>query len=208
MCYRIGYRSGHLDRCSVYSTVTFSISFAVGAGAALSRWFWFGLLTSSGYLLSNHLLRMVLHPSAAATLAALAGTSLALVLIRFQIGPTTACEPRPLSVPAPRRRRLERPDLTPPPIGLGLAGTPELPSAAPTAARDRRGLLEELMPLGFHPAVDEFKRRLLCQTIQSCGGDRAEAARRLGLQRTYLHRLTKQLNCGEPRPDDEGRPST
>jgi DNA-binding NtrC family response regulator len=45
----------------------------------------------------------------------------------------------------------------------------------------------------FHPAVEAFKRRLLADTIGSCGGNKAEAARRLGLQRTYLYRLVRQL---------------
>jgi DNA-binding NtrC family response regulator len=50
------------------------------------------------------------------------------------------------------------------------------------------------LPLGFHDAVDDFKRRLLAQAISDAGGNRAEAARRLGLQRTYLYRLTRQLS--------------
>jgi hypothetical protein len=166
-------------------------------GVLVSRWFWFGLLTSSGFLISNQLLRLALHPSAAAALSALVGTSIALCLVRL-VTPS-----RPL-IKVVHQLPRERLDLTPIPVGLGLAGTPVPPSARSAAGEKRPGngaggsdcsaLIQELAPLGFHPAVEEFKRRLLCQTIAACGGNRAEAARRLGLQRTYLYRLTKQLN--------------
>lgn len=53
------------------------------------------------------------------------------------------------------------------------------------------------MRLGFHGAVAQFKRQLLTQTITRCSGNRAEAARILGLQRTYLYRLTRQLGGGD-----------
>ncbi len=175
----------------------------------MSRWFWFGLLTSSAFLVSNQLLRLALHPSAAAALSALVGTSLALCLVRL----VTPSQPVIKVVHQLPRERL---DLTPPPIGLGLAGTPILPSARAAASEilpdkkaggsDGSALIQELVPLGFHPAVEEFKRRLLCQTIAACGGNRAEAARRLGLQRTYLYRLTKQLNLSASPSSSLGLP--
>ena len=45
----------------------------------------------------------------------------------------------------------------------------------------------------FHDAVRDFKREYLRQAIETAEGNRAEAARRLELQRTYLYRLEKQL---------------
>jgi hypothetical protein len=160
----------------------------------VTRWFWFGLLTSSGYLVSNQLLRLGFKPSAAAALSALVGTSIALLLVRsFATRPTVVVR---RVTPAPRP--LERLDPTPP-IGLGLGGEPLRATAPAKNGGNGTSLIQELMPLGFHPAVDEFKRRLLSTTIDSCGGNRAEAARRLGLQRTYLYRLTKQLAFGAPR---------
>jgi transcriptional regulator with GAF, ATPase, and Fis domain len=54
--------------------------------------------------------------------------------------------------------------------------------------------LEVLLRLGYHDAVDQLKRELLIRAIQEADGNRAEAARRLGLQRTYLYRLIKQLD--------------
>ena len=52
---------------------------------------------------------------------------------------------------------------------------------------------DDVLELGFHGAVDDFKRRLLTQSIVLTKGNRAEAARQLGLQRTYLYRLVKQF---------------
>ena len=50
-----------------------------------------------------------------------------------------------------------------------------------------------LEPLEFHEAVNEHKRRLIVEAISRNNGNRAAAARELGLQRTYLYRLAKQL---------------
>lgn len=52
---------------------------------------------------------------------------------------------------------------------------------------------DDVLELGYHGAVDDFKRRLLTQSIVLTEGNRAEAARHLGLQRTYLYRLVKQF---------------
>ena len=45
---------------------------------------------------------------------------------------------------------------------------------------------------GFHGRVDFFRRELLRETLAESGGNQTEAARRLGLQRTYLARLIKK----------------
>jgi two-component system, NtrC family, response regulator HydG len=50
------------------------------------------------------------------------------------------------------------------------------------------------VPLPFHEAVNEHKRRLIAEAIERNQGNRAAAARELGLQRTYLYRLAKQLD--------------
>jgi DNA-binding NtrC family response regulator len=58
-------------------------------------------------------------------------------------------------------------------------------------------------------AVEEFKRGLLASTLRRTGGNRTQAARHLGLQRTYLARLIRDLGVvggrtsPGPRPDDE-----
>jgi Nif-specific regulatory protein len=53
---------------------------------------------------------------------------------------------------------------------------------------------------GFHGAVSEFKRRLIEATLCQMGGNRTLAARVLGLQRTYLLRLIRELGVATPPP--------
>jgi transcriptional regulator with GAF, ATPase, and Fis domain len=61
-------------------------------------------------------------------------------------------------------------------------------------------------PPGFHGAVGEFKRRLIEATLHQAGGNRTRAARALGLQRTYLLRLIRELRVRIP-PAPIGRPA-
>lgn len=49
----------------------------------------------------------------------------------------------------------------------------------------KRGLYYEL--------VDAFKRDLIKRVVTECGGNRTEAAEALGLQRTYLLTLIRDL---------------
>jgi len=59
----------------------------------------------------------------------------------------------------------------------------------------------------YEDEVREFKRRLILRSLRDCGGNKAEAARRLGIARGYLHRLINQLQIEEAGPamdiDDE-----
>jgi len=59
---------------------------------------------------------------------------------------------------------------------------------------------------GYHRAVSEFKRRLIEATLYSARGNRTHAARALGLQRTYLLRLIRDLGVTAP-PPSRGRAS-
>lgn len=59
---------------------------------------------------------------------------------------------------------------------------------------------------GFHEAVEEFKRGLIASTLRRTGGNRTQAARLLGLQRTYLARLIRELGVSGPLPGRDGRP--
>jgi DNA-binding NtrC family response regulator len=45
----------------------------------------------------------------------------------------------------------------------------------------------------YDEELREFKRRLILRTLRDCAGSKAEAARRLGIARGYLHRLVNQL---------------
>jgi DNA-binding NtrC family response regulator len=52
----------------------------------------------------------------------------------------------------------------------------------------------------FHGAVSDFKRRLIEATLRQAHGNRTHAARALGLQRTYLLRLIRELGVSVPPP--------
>ena len=49
-------------------------------------------------------------------------------------------------------------------------------------------------PTGWHGALRCFKRALLEHTLAQTSGNRTHAARALGLQRTYLLRLLRELD--------------
>jgi DNA-binding NtrC family response regulator len=55
-------------------------------------------------------------------------------------------------------------------------------------------------PLGYHGAVWDFKRRLIEATLHQMSGNRTHTARALGLQRTYLLRLIRELGVSAPPP--------
>ena len=53
---------------------------------------------------------------------------------------------------------------------------------------------------GYHTAVCDFKRRLIEATLLQMRGNRTHTARALGLQRTYLLRLIRELGVAAPPP--------
>jgi two-component system, NtrC family, response regulator AtoC len=69
------------------------------------------------------------------------------------------------------------------PADLGLAPAETKPVRDPEEPGDG----------GFHERVEAFKRELIEQTLAACEGNRTRAAEALGLQRTYLARLIKNL---------------
>jgi len=71
-------------------------------------------------------------------------------------------------------------------IATRPAPTPPSPVRAPAAS--------------YHGAVSEFKRRLIETTLRQAQGNRTHAARALGLQRTYLLRLIRDLGVAAPPP--------
>jgi two-component system, NtrC family, response regulator AtoC len=56
----------------------------------------------------------------------------------------------------------------------------------------------KMLPDGFsyHEAIDDYRRELIAKTLAQTQGNRAAAAKLLGLQRTYLSRLMKTLRVG------------
>jgi DNA-binding NtrC family response regulator len=75
------------------------------------------------------------------------------------------------------------PDLLPPEVFAGGAD----PAAAPAEAASPGGIL----PL--HDAVREFRRAHIVRALAETGGNQTRAAELLGLQRTFLNRLVKEL---------------
>ena len=63
-------------------------------------------------------------------------------------------------------------------------------------------------PADYHGAVSEFKRRLIEIALREARGNRTHAARVLGLQRTYLLRLMRDLNVAAPPPPERRRRAT
>jgi Nif-specific regulatory protein len=68
------------------------------------------------------------------------------------------------------------------PLGL-LTSAPELPTSD--------------APRGFHEAVAAHKRQIIREALHRSGGNQSRAAIALGLQRTYLSRLIKELQVRE-----------
>jgi DNA-binding NtrC family response regulator len=66
------------------------------------------------------------------------------------------------------------------------------------------GLVVPVMA-SYHGAVSEFKRRLIEATLHQARGNRTHAARALGLQRTYLLRLIRELGVVAPPPPPRRR---
>jgi transcriptional regulator with PAS, ATPase and Fis domain len=76
----------------------------------------------------------------------------------------------------------------------------DLPPAVRRGEHARASVVEPEADAGFHEAVAAFKRRLVEATLERTGGNRAEAARRLGLHRNYVARLANEArSCGQPR---------
>jgi hypothetical protein len=60
----------------------------------------------------------------------------------------------------------------------------------------------------WYEAVAAFKRELVEHALACTGGNRTQAARVLGLQRTYLLRLMREMGVNAPAPLAGARRST
>ncbi len=54
-------------------------------------------------------------------------------------------------------------------------------------------------PTVWHASIRSFKQRLVAGALERADGNRTHAARALGLQRTYLQRLIRELEVHVPR---------
>ncbi len=60
-------------------------------------------------------------------------------------------------------------------------------------------------PSTWHESIAAFKRALIARALRQSCGNRTQAARALGLQRTYLLRLMREMGVTAPRPMPAGR---
>jgi len=56
---------------------------------------------------------------------------------------------------------------------------------------------------GYHERVREAKRRILSETLERAGGSVPAAAAELGINRTYLHRLIRNLKLRDDDPESD-----
>lgn len=77
-------------------------------------------------------------------------------------------------------------------VVLGLTDA-ILPEDLPEALLDAIPALPDGEVSEFHDAVRAAKRQLIQRALDQCGGNHLEAAKSLGLNRTYLHRLIRTL---------------
>ena len=94
--------------------------------------------------------------------------------------------------------------------GTGVAILPRVMNAMPQATASPATAspaapVSSGTPAGFHGAVSDFKRRLIEATLHQMRGNRTHTARALGLQRTYLLRLIRELGVTAPPPPPRRR---
>jgi transcriptional regulator with GAF, ATPase, and Fis domain len=79
----------------------------------------------------------------------------------------------------------------------------DLPDAV-TEAGSQAAAAETATSRQFHTAILQAKRDLIMRAVQEAGGNYNAAARLLGLNRNYLHRLIRNLQLKPPRENAEG----
>ena len=80
----------------------------------------------------------------------------------------------------------------------------EAHDAQPKAATEVLGPV----PLPLHEAVSAFKRRLVEDALARHGGNRSRAAVALGIERTSLLRIIRELGIEGLPPGQPGRPAS
>jgi len=64
--------------------------------------------------------------------------------------------------------------------------------------------ITSIFALSLKEATEEFKRRYVAFHLAACPDNPSETARRLGVQRTYLYQLTRQLGLRDNKPTSSG----
>jgi DNA-binding NtrC family response regulator len=71
--------------------------------------------------------------------------------------------------------------------GGGRVITPDLITTEDTVAATKEDKLEKLLDLPFHESVQAWERLLIDRSLEAANGNKAEAARRLGIHRRLLY---------------------
>jgi DNA-binding NtrC family response regulator len=69
-----------------------------------------------------------------------------------------------------------------------------LPEDLPESLFEAQPLSMESSGASYQSAVIELKKQLIIKAVKEAGGNYTEAARKLGVNPTYLHRLIRNLN--------------
>jgi DNA-binding NtrC family response regulator len=75
----------------------------------------------------------------------------------------------------------------------GRVITPDHLPPAPPATRDDGKDLASLLRLPFHQSVAEWEKQLIVNALRRANGNKAEAARALGMHRRLLYEKLKQF---------------
>jgi DNA-binding NtrC family response regulator len=67
--------------------------------------------------------------------------------------------------------------------------------------------METARPVPLHEAINEFKRKVVLDTLAHFSGNRSRAAAALQIERTSLLRLLRELEIGGVVPAPRGRPA-
>jgi transcriptional regulator with GAF, ATPase, and Fis domain len=86
-----------------------------------------------------------------------------------------------------------------PVTGLPVASSPS-PTVPPSPAPSPS---EPHLELPYKEAVEAFRRQYILRQLERTGGNKSEAARLMGVNRPYLHRLIQSLELAEAPEDGE-----
>lgn len=113
-----------------------------------------------------------------------------------------------MKVAASSRPRREPSRVAPPAASAGGAIT-ATPAGSAVAAPAVATAVTTAIPITgeWHEEVRRFKRGLLTSALRAAGGNRTHSARALGLQRTYLLRLIRELDVDIAPPPRGRRPA-
>jgi Nif-specific regulatory protein len=79
-------------------------------------------------------------------------------------------------------------------VVLGQPPTIQIEDLSPGIVAAEAEFNNRLTPQSYHESIDEYRREVIVNALAQAKGNRAAAARLLGLQRSYLLRLMKTFH--------------